>query len=191
MQLQLLIHGVPQPLYIHWLLQLCRGITVRPARYDSCQALLLLSREVEQHVSCSSSIGSRWLPPQQCTAACRLIVLTLCFGSSHSHRQVPPRLRHERPLAGKGGIVGEKCPVILPTMATSMPFRDLLHAANLWHGTDGFTSPPKEGMMRIFSPWKIWRFEPANLGTKGQHATSRPPKPLSSRFCLAPLFTAS
>ena len=22
-------------------------------------------------------------------------------------------------------------------------------------------------------------FEPANLGTKGQHATSRPPKPLS------------
>ena len=27
-------------------------------------------------------------------------------------------------------------------------------------------------------------FEPANLGTKGQHATSRPPKPL--RACLSP-----
>ena len=25
-------------------------------------------------------------------------------------------------------------------------------------------------------------FEPANLGTKGQHATSRPPKPLTSTF---------
>jgi hypothetical protein len=29
--------------------------------------------------------------------------------------------------------------------------RDLLHAANLQHGTDGFTSPPKEGVLRIFS----------------------------------------
>jgi len=30
----------------------------------------------------------------------------------------------------------------------------LLHAVNLRHGTDGFTSPPKEGMLRIFSPEK-------------------------------------
>jgi hypothetical protein len=30
-------------------------------------------------------------------------------------------------------------------------FRDLLHASNL-HGTDGFTSPPKEGVLRIFRP---------------------------------------
>jgi hypothetical protein len=28
--------------------------------------------------------------------------------------------------------------------------QDLVHAANLRHGTDGFTSP-KEGMLRIFS----------------------------------------
>jgi hypothetical protein len=32
--------------------------------------------------------------------------------------------------------------------------KDLLHAANLRHGTDGFTSPPKEGALRIFSPEK-------------------------------------
>jgi hypothetical protein len=31
-------------------------------------------------------------------------------------------------------------------------FRDLLHAVKLRHGTDGFTSPPKEGMLWIFSP---------------------------------------
>jgi hypothetical protein len=31
---------------------------------------------------------------------------------------------------------------------------DLLHAAKLRHGTDGFTSLPKEGMLRIFSPEK-------------------------------------
>ena len=56
-------------------------------------------------------------------------------------------------------------------MTTSTPFRDLLHAANLRHGTDGFTSPPKEGVLGIFSPFKnptaSAGFEPANLGTKG------------------------
>ena len=50
------------------------------------------------------------------------------------------------------------------------------------HGTNGFTSLPKEGVLRIFSHLKNTTasagFEPANLGTKGQHATSRPPKPL-------------
>jgi len=30
----------------------------------------------------------------------------------------------------------------------------LLHAINLWHGTNGFTSPPKEGALRNFSPEK-------------------------------------
>jgi len=35
-------------------------------------------------------------------------------------------------------------------MTTSTPFRDLLYAANLRHGTEGFTSPPKEGVLRIF-----------------------------------------
>jgi hypothetical protein len=30
--------------------------------------------------------------------------------------------------------------------------RVLLHAANLRHETDGFTSPPKEGMLGIFLP---------------------------------------
>ena len=31
-------------------------------------------------------------------------------------------------------------------------FRNLLHAVKLRHGTDDFTSPPKEGVLRIFSP---------------------------------------
>jgi hypothetical protein len=29
-------------------------------------------------------------------------------------------------------------------------FRNLLHAVKLRHATDGFTSPPKKGVMRIF-----------------------------------------
>ena len=76
------------------------------------------------------------------------------------------------------------CPVILPKFRLPLKFRYLLHAANPRHETDGFTSPPKEGVLRIFfrpkSPTVSARFEPANLGTKGQQATPRPPKPLSS-----------
>ena len=46
----------------------------------------------------------------------------------------------------------ERCPVILPKFRLPSKFRDLLHAVNLRHGTDGFTSPPKESVLRIFSP---------------------------------------
>jgi hypothetical protein len=60
--------------------------------------------------------------------------------------------------------VGENGPVILPKLRLFTPFRDLLHNVYLGHGTEGFTSPPKEGMLRIFSP------EPANSGARGQHA---------------------
>jgi hypothetical protein len=67
-------------------------------------------------------------------------------------------------------------------------FRDLLHAANLRHGTDGFTSPPKEGVLRIFfalkNPMASAGFEPVNLGTKGQHTTPRPPKPQAAFYFL-------
>ena len=57
------------------------------------------------------------------------------------------------PSGGRWNYGRECCPVILP-------FRDLLHAANLRQGTDGFTSPPKEGVLRIFSPLKIRRLRP-------------------------------
>ena len=50
---------------------------------------------------------------------------------------------------------------ILPEMPDfHVAFRNLLHAVNLRHGTDGFTSPPKEGVLRIFSHWKIRRLRP-------------------------------
>ena len=39
-------------------------------------------------------------------------------------------------------------------------FRDLLHAVNPRHGTDGFASLPKEGVLRIFLPRKIRRLLP-------------------------------
>ena len=52
----------------------------------------------------------------------------------------------------------EICPVILPKFRLPRKLRDLLHAANLRHGTDGFTSPPKEGVLRIFTCLYIFFF---------------------------------
>ena len=69
--------------------------------------------------------------------------------------------------------LGEKWPM---NFAFHVTFRDLLHAVNLRHGTNGFTFLPKEGVLRNFFALKN---STANLGTKGQHATSRPLKPLT------------
>jgi hypothetical protein len=61
-------------------------------------------------------------------------------------------------------------------------FSDLLHAVNLRHGTHSFTSLPEgrrvEDFFALKNPTVSAGFEPANLGSKGQHATSRTPKPL-------------
>jgi hypothetical protein len=62
-------------------------------------------------------------------------------------------------------------------------FRDLLHAIKLWHGTDSLTSPLKEVCWGFFcpkNPTASARCKPVNLRTKGQHVTSRPPKPLEN-----------
>jgi hypothetical protein len=68
--------------------------------------------------------------------------------------------------------MGEKWPV---NLACDSDFhvnrRGLLHAANLRHGTDGFTSPPKEGMLWIFLPEKsdgFGRVRTRNLGYQRQ-----------------------
>ena len=67
-------------------------------------------------------------------------------------------------------FVGEKCSYkFWPRIRLPCNSRDLLHAANLQHGTDGFTSPPKEGFFALKNPTTSAGFEPANLGTKGQH----------------------
>jgi len=55
-------------------------------------------------------------------------------------------------LVAKGGTAGEKDVQILPKFRLPRKFRDFLHAANLRHGTGGFASPPKEGVLRIFFP---------------------------------------
>jgi hypothetical protein len=55
----------------------------------------------------------------------------------------------------KDGITGEKWPVNLACDSDShVNHRVLLYAENLRHVKDGFISPPKEGMLWIFSPEK-------------------------------------
>jgi len=91
--------------------------------------------------------------------------------------------RRRDPSSKRWNCGRERRPVvILPKFRLPHKFRDLLHAPNLRHGTEGFTSPPKEGVLRIFfrpkNPTASAGFEPTNLDTKGQHATPRPPKPV-------------
>jgi hypothetical protein len=80
-----------------------------------------------------------------------------------------------------------------PILRTTCNFHgkctDLLHAAKLRHGTDGSTSPPKEGMLRIFFARKIRRLQPGlNPRTRVPEAsvlTTRPLKPLKAgRNCV-------
>jgi hypothetical protein len=68
--------------------------------------------------------------------------------------------RHKRPPASEatlanpaaeGGTMGEKW--LLP-LATSTSLLGSFTCRKARRGTDGFTSPPKEGVLRIFSPEK-------------------------------------
>jgi hypothetical protein len=63
-------------------------------------------------------------------------------------------------------------------------FGVLLHAANLRHGTDGFTSPTNEGVLRIFSPLKIRRLWPRTWVLK---ASTLPPDHRSRNSYLTQL----
>jgi hypothetical protein len=77
----------------------------------------------------------------------------------------------------QSGDLGEKWPlsILLTSITSSIHARKvLLQAVNLRHRTDGFTSPPKEVVLRIFitlkNPSTSVGIEPANLGSSGEHA---------------------
>jgi hypothetical protein len=80
--------------------------------------------------------------------------------------------------------VGEKC---AGKFSLKMPdfhvaFRDLLHVVNLRRGTPRLYFPSEgrraEDFFALKNPTASAGFESSNLGTRGQHATSRLPKPL-------------
>ena len=72
-------------------------------------------------------------------------------------------------LAAKGGTMGEKgCP-----------------ASMTWDQRLYFPSEGRraEDFFALKNPTALAGFEPATVGTKGQHATLRPPKPLFIEIC--------
>jgi hypothetical protein len=117
-----------------------------------------------------------------CTTACWLIVPpaldvpTLATRCPRAYRCVPHSSGRSWNL-WTGNKDREFC------LNADATFRDLLHAANLRHGTHGFISLPKEGVLRIFPPLKIRRLQPGlNPRTwvpEASALTPRPPRPLS------------
>jgi len=95
--------------------------------------------------------------------------------------------RRERHLTVEGGTLRGR--EMFQQVSSRIRFppnsRDLLHAANLRHGTDGFTSPPKEDVLRIFSPLKIRRLWPGlNPRTWVPKASTLPLDHRSRSVCL-------
>jgi hypothetical protein len=125
--------------------------------------------------SSSSSIGTTRLvgfwPAQQSFSILSRKVLQSAVASGKSK---PPtwrrtsdlersNFRHKRSPASEamlanpaveGGTMGEKWPRILPKVTTSMSLLGSFTCRKARYGTGGFTSPPKEGELRIFSPKK-------------------------------------
>ena len=65
-----------------------------------------------------------------------------------------PGVSTKDPSSERRNYLGEKMvdEICLKISDFHVTFRDLLHAVNLRHGTNGFTSLPKEGLLRFFSP---------------------------------------
>ena len=88
---------------------------------------------------------------------------------------VPPRLkRRERTPVAEGGTMGEKLPRILPKVATSTSLLGyfICRKFTIWDRRLYFPSEGRraEDFFRTKNPTASAGFEPANLGTRGQHA---------------------
>ena len=94
--------------------------------------------------------------PWRYWSQCGLLYKSPSSKRPYSGRQVPlASTTRGSPLAARRGTMDEKW------WPNGYAPRVLLHAANLRHGTDNFTSLPKEGVLRIFyRPLKIRRLRP-------------------------------
>jgi hypothetical protein len=74
--------------------------------------------------------------------------------SNFRHKRSPASEATLANPAAEGGTMGEKWLRILPKVTTSMSLLSSFTCRKARRGTDSFTSPPKEGLLRIFSPEK-------------------------------------
>ena len=94
------------------------------------------------------------------------------------------------PSSQKWNYVGEKWPMYFAWNARlprSIQESFTCRKSTTWDRRLYFPSEVRraENFFALKNPTASAGFEPANLGIKGQHATSRPPKPLSLTFnCL-------
>jgi hypothetical protein len=146
-------------------------------------------------VSCNVNICCWWWSGPGAKAPIALqpldLFYTLFSRSSHCRRQMSPRLtRREKTKQREVELkwAGKSSREFCLNADFHVTFRDLLHASNLRHGTAGFTSPPKEGVLRIFfSPWKIRRLRPGlNPRTWVLEANTHPldHRSLCAAFCV-------
>jgi len=106
----------------------------------------------ETRVQSGDWYGSGMLHPGQVLRGSLPLISPHFLDVPTFHHQVPPRPpRCERSQWRKWELWARMLSGNFAEMTTFMPFRDLLHAANPRHGTNGFTSPPKEGVLRNFS----------------------------------------
>ena len=111
----------------------------------------------------------------------RLIVQSGLDVSTFCHQASPRITKREHPAA-EGGTVGEKCPVILPKCRLTRHINGSFtcHKATTWDRWLYFPSKGRcaEDFFALKNPTASAWCKPMNLGTKGQHAISRPSKPL-------------
>ena len=133
---------------------------------NSCELLFIIDIQPlgrsGQRPEFSQATGMALVP---CILGKFLGVVCHCFppllDAPTFHHQVPPRPpRRKRSQRRKWELWARMLSGNFAEITTSTPFRDLLHAANLRHGTDGFTSLPKEGVLRLFPPLKNRRLWP-------------------------------
>jgi hypothetical protein len=136
---------------------------------------------------CLTSINQPWLDsPIWASSFQGYVVLRICGSSVTSRLAVLFNSILMWPPESSGrqsGDLGEKWPlwISLTSITGSIHARKvLLHAVNLRLGADGFTSPPKEVVLRIFitlkNPLTSVGIEPANLGSSGSTLTTSPPR---------------
>jgi hypothetical protein len=107
---------------------------------------------------------------------------------SNFRHQASPRVTTWQHPAAEGRTVGEKCPGILPICRLTRYIWGSFtcREAVTWDRRLCFPCEGRraEDFFALKNPTASAGCEPANLGTKGQHATSRPPKPLNAGYII-------
>jgi hypothetical protein len=128
-------------------------------------------------------VGPAGTPPIALQPSRPFVLLTPFLVSPFISRGAP-RQRGKKPLLAKGEVWARNNQPVKFSQTIRLPrnCRVLLHAAKLRHGTDGCSSPQKEGMLRIFFALKIRRLRPGlkprTWVPEASMLTARPPKPL-------------